>query len=145
MPATAFWRIVRPLSHPRFGAGARFVQTQAVYDVARFAGAMSRAVDMGLTERVAVLPGIIVPRSARMLEYMNGNVAGIEVPESMIARLKGAKKPKAEGLDIAVELIQALREIPGIKGIHLQAIEGEGLLPKVLGRAGLLPRPAVVS
>jgi methylenetetrahydrofolate reductase (NADPH) len=122
-------------------AGADFVQTQAVYDVPRFAEAVHRARDMGLTERVAILAGIIVPRSAGMLRYMNASVPGVEVPDSLIERMQSASDRKAEGIQVALELIEAVREIPGVRGVHLQAIESEELLPEVVERAGLLPRP----
>jgi methylenetetrahydrofolate reductase (NADPH) len=122
-------------------AGADFVQTQAVYDVPCFAEAMQRAADMGLPERVAILPGIILPRSAGMLKYMNASVPGIQVPEALIERMGAAVDPKEEGFRIAVELIQAVRQIPGVRGVHLQAIEAEHLLPELAERAGLLPRP----
>ena len=122
-------------------AGADFIQTQAVYDIARFEQAMARARDLGLTERVAILPGIILPRSAGMLKYMNANVPGVEVPDEMIARLSGAADARAEGFAIALELIDAVREIPGVRGVHLQAIEAEHLLPELIEKAGLLPRP----
>ena len=122
-------------------AGADFVQTQAVYDISRFAAAMKRAEDAGLTERTAILVGIIVPRSAGMLKYMDGNVPGIDVPEEMIQRLTSVPDAKEEGVKIALELIEAARDIPGIKGVHLQAIEAEGALPDIIEAAGLLPRP----
>ena len=124
-------------------AGADFVQTQAVYDMKRFAEAVKKATDMGLTEKTAILAGIIVPRSAGMLKYMNANVPGIEVPDELIERMKSANDPKAEGFKIAVELVNAAREIEGIKGVHLQAIECEEILPDVFKAAGLLPRPKV--
>ena len=92
-------------------AGADFVQTQAVYDVPRFAAAVKRAEDAGLTERTAILAGIIVPRSAGMLRYMNANVPGIDVPDELIKRLKSAPDPKQEGVRIALELIDGVRNI----------------------------------
>ena len=124
-------------------AGADFIQTQAVYDTKRFAEAVRRAEDMGLTDKAAILPGIIVPRSAGMLKYMNANVPGIEVPEDMIKRMKDAADPKAEGLKITLELIDAVKNLSGIKGVHLQAIEAEDILPDVIKAAGLLPRPEI--
>jgi len=125
----------------KIAAGADFIQTQAVYDVERFAAAMARAGDAGLLDQVAMLPGIILPRSAGMLRYMNANVPGVTVPDEMIARLKDAADPQAEGFEVAMELIDAVREIPGVKGVHLQAIEAEHLLPELIAKAGLLPRP----
>ena len=125
----------------KIDAGADFVQTQAVYDIDRFCEAVKRAGDAGLLDRVALLPGIILPRSAGMLKYMNASVPGIEVPESMIRRMADAEDRRAEGFKIAVELVAAVREIPGVRGVHLQAIEAEHLLPELVEQAGLLPRP----
>jgi len=122
-------------------AGADFVQTQAVYDVPRFREAVKRAASLGLTERTAILAGIIVPRSAGMLKYMNTKVPGVEVPEEMIERMLAAADPEKEGIKITLELIDAVRSIPGIRGVHLQAIETEGILPDIVRAAGLLPRP----
>ncbi len=124
-------------------AGADFIQTQAVYDLEGFAAQVKRAREMGLTERTAILAGVIVPTSAGMLRYMHRNVPGISVPDALVQRMKGAKDPTAEGQAIAVEIIQAVRDIEGVRGVHLQAIEAEHLLPGVAKRAGLLPRPEV--
>ncbi|MCB2188105.1 MAG: methylenetetrahydrofolate reductase, partial [Deltaproteobacteria bacterium] len=135
------YRVIRLAK--KIEAGADFIQTQAVYDVPAFAAQVKEAHDMGLTEKAAILAGIIVPRSAGMLNYMNKNVPGVEVPAELIARLKEAKDVKAEGIKVTVELIQAMREIPGIKGVHLQAIEAEELLPEIVSQAGLSPRPQV--
>ncbi|MBF0104660.1 MAG: methylenetetrahydrofolate reductase [Deltaproteobacteria bacterium] len=127
----------------KINAGADFIQTQAVYDITKFKEAVARARDMGLTDRAAILPGIIVPRSAMMLEYMHKNVPGVDVPEAIIKRMAAAPKENrvAIGIDIAVELIARVIEIPGIRGVHVQAIEAEEVLPEVIKRAGLLPRP----
>jgi len=125
----------------KVNAGADFVQTQAVYDIPRFTEAVSAARERGLTERTAILAGIIVPRSAGMLKYMNANVPGVEVPDDVIERMSAAPDPRAEGIAITVELIHAVRKIPGVRGVHLQAIESEELLPEVIESAGLRPRP----
>jgi methylenetetrahydrofolate reductase (NADPH) len=135
------FRIVRLAK--KIEAGADFIQTQAVYDVPRFAEAVKKAAELGLTEAAAILPGIIVPRSAGMLRYMNANVPGVEVPDDLVKRMKSASDAREEGLEISVELIDALRQIPGVRGVHLQAIESEELLGEVVERAGLLPRPEV--
>ncbi|MBM4036256.1 MAG: methylenetetrahydrofolate reductase [Planctomycetes bacterium] len=137
-------------------AGADFIQTQGVYDVAKFAEAMRRARNRGLHEKTAILAGIIVPKGAAMLRYMNSSVAGVSVPEELIKRFPVAKKDaspaekkearlKSEelGKKIAVELIQQVREIEGVRGIHLQAIEWEEAVPEIVKAAGLLPRPSV--
>ena len=137
----ASFRIIRLAK--KIEAGADFIQTQAVYDVDQFAEAVSRARDMGLTECTAILVGIIVPRSAGMLRYMNANVPGVVVPDALIERMKSASDAKAEGIKITIELIEAVKEIPGIRGIHLQAIEAEELLADIVESAGLLPRPRI--
>ena len=124
-------------------AGADFIQTQAVYDVPRFAESVAKARDMGLTDKTAILAGIIVPRSAGMLKYMNGNVPGVEVPDELIKRFENAKDAKAEAVKVTVELINAVKEIPGIRGVHLQAIEAEEMIPDIVKEAGLYPRPEV--
>lgn len=139
-------------------AGADFIQTQGVYDVKRFAEAMKAARNMGLHEKTAVLGGIIVPKSAAMLRYMNASVAGVSVPEELIKRFPTAKKNaspeekkearrKSEeiGKQIAVELIEQVRAIEGVRGVHIQAIEWEEAVPGIVKAAGLLPRPSPAS
>lgn len=125
----------------KVNAGADFIQTQAIYDVKAFGEAMALAVDMGLTEKTAILGGIIVPRSAGMLKYMNKSVPGVVVPEAMIKRMEAARDPHQEGISITLELIEGVKAIPGVKGVHLQAIEAENMLPGIIEAAGLLPRP----
>ena len=148
----------RPLRlKKKVDAGANFIQTQAVYDVKLFAEQMKIVCDMGLHERTAILPGVIVPRSMAMLKYMHNNVSGVTVPDALIERMGKAKEAagddkkqaklnqEEEGVKIAVELIQQIREIPGVKGVHVQAIEWEEIVPKVFERAGLLPRPVMTA
>ncbi len=133
------YRVIRLAK--KIAAGADFIQTQAVYDVPAFAAQVKKAADLGLTDKAYILAGVIVPKSAGMLSYMHKNVPGVEVPEELIARMKQAKDPKAEGVKVTVELIQAVRQIPGIKGVHLQAIEAQEMLPEIIKQAGLSPRP----
>ncbi len=124
-------------------AGAQFIQTQSVFDVPRFADQMKIVCDQGLDEKVAILVGIIVPKSAGMLRYMNKNVAGVTVPDQLIERMDQASDRKEEGLKVTVELIEQVRSIQGVRGVHLQAIEAEHLIPEIVKRASLLPRPPV--
>jgi len=124
-------------------AGADFIQTQAVYDVERFAEAMKKARDRGLPERTAILAGVIVPKSAGMLSYMHRSVPGVLVPDALIKRMKGASDPRAEGIKIAIEIVRQALEIEGVKGVHIQAIEWESAVKDVVDGAGLLPRPQV--
>ncbi len=147
---------IRPLRlKKKVEAGADFIQTQGVYDVERFAEQMRIIVDLGLHERTHILAGIIVPRSLGMLKYMNSTVAGVTVPKALIDRMSEAKasagddkkeasrRQAAEGIKMSVELIQGVREIPGVRGVHVQAIEWEHRVPEILEQAGLLPRPSV--
>ncbi|RJP65271.1 MAG: methylenetetrahydrofolate reductase [Candidatus Abyssobacteria bacterium SURF_17] len=127
----------------KVNAGADFIQTQAVYDIKRFSEAMQKARDRGLHERVAILAGIIVPKSGGMLAYMNKSVPGVVVPQELIDRMKAASDQRAEGIKIAVELIQQVLQIEGVRGVHIQAIEWEEAVREVVGGAGLLPRPTV--
>jgi methylenetetrahydrofolate reductase (NADPH) len=135
------FRIIRLAK--KVDAGADFIQTQAVYDVQRFKAEMQKADEIGITKKTAILAGIIVPKSAGMLRYMNNNVPGVEVPEELINRMKSSADKKFEAVRVTVELIQAMKEIPGIKGVHLQAIEAEEMLPEIIEEAGLIPRPEV--
>ncbi len=126
-------------------AGADFIQTQGIYDIDVFKSMMSRVRDLGLHTRTFILGGVIVPKSGGMLRYMQSSVAGVTVPEALIKRMAGLKKKKArdEGKKIAVELIQQLREIEGVSGVHIQAIEWEKAVPDIVKDAGLYPRPDV--
>ena len=135
-------------------AGADFIQTQGVYDIEQFADTMKQVCDRGLQDKTAILMGIIVPKAAGMLKYMNKFVAGVSVPDEMIKRFPVIKKAmpddekaqaraesKEIGKKVAIELINQAREIPGVKGVHIQGIEWEEVVPEVVGGAGLLPRP----
>ena len=74
---------------------------------------------------------------------MKNNVAGIDVPDELIKRLEAAKEPKEEGVNIAVEMIERIKKIEGVAGLHLMPIGWESITPVILERAGLLPRPKV--
>ena len=126
-------------------AGADFIQTQCIYNMQRFRGFMKRAVDMGLHERCYILAGITPMKSVGMAQYMAKAVPGMDVPESLIKRLRGAGKGKVaeEGIKFAVEQIQELKEMEGVAGVHLMAIEWEHRVPEIAERAGMLPRPKV--
>jgi len=123
-------------------AGAQFIQTQAVFDVEKFACWMSIVRRAGLDEQVNIMAGVLPVRSARALTFMRDNVAGMSIPAALIERMATAEDPQAEGLSIAVELVRALRQVAGVKGIHLMPMGWEGALPRIVAGAGLLPRPA---
>jgi methylenetetrahydrofolate reductase (NADPH) len=137
---------IRPIRlAKKVDAGADFVQTQAVYDVKAFAEQMKAAGDLGLFDKVKILVGVIPLKGVGMARYMQKNVPGVTVPEDLVERVKAAGKEKAaaEGIKISVEIIQKLREIPGVAGVHIMAIEWEHKVKDVVSGAGLLPRPEV--
>jgi methylenetetrahydrofolate reductase (NADPH) len=134
------WRVVRLAK--KIQAGADFIQTQCIFNIDRFEQFMNRAHDMGLTEKVSILAGITPLKSAAMARYMSAKVAGMEVPEEIINRISALPKEEqaAEGVKIAVETIQRVREIEGVAGVHIMAIEWEEKVPEILGAAGIANR-----
>ncbi len=124
-------------------AGADFIQTQVIYDVARYEEWMEEARDRGLLDKVHVMGGIVPLKSAGAAKYMQKMVAGIYVPDEVVKRMKAAEKGKKEGRKIALELIEQLRTVKGNHGVHIMAIMWEKLIPKLTEEAGLLPRPKV--
>ncbi len=130
----------------KVAAGADFIQTQCIFDLPRFKEFMKRAVDAGLHEKVHVLAGVMPLKSAGAGRYINANVAGIKVPDPLIARMAAAgkgQKARDEGIKITVEMIQELRQIEGVHGIHIMAVGWEEIVPELVEKAGLLPRPKV--
>lgn len=126
-------------------AGADFIQTQCIYNMDRFRKFMKKAVDMGFAEKCYILAGVTPMKSVGMARYMARSVPGMDVPDSLIKRLKGAGKGKAaeEGIKFAVEQIEEFKEMEGVAGVHLMAIEWEQRVPEIAERAKVLPRPEV--
>jgi methylenetetrahydrofolate reductase (NADPH) len=134
------FRIVRLAK--KIKAGADFIQTQCIYNLERFGEWMALAVDKGLTEEAAILGGVTPLKSAAMAKYMKNNVAGMDIPDKIIKRMEGTPKEKQreEGIKICVETIERLKEIQGVRGVHVMAIEWEEAVGEIVERAGLLPR-----
>ena len=124
-------------------AGADFIQTQAVYDVAKFTKWMEMVTDRGLDKQAHILAGVIPVKSAGMARYMRDYVSGVSVPDEIIARMESAEKAKEEGANIILDIIEQLKEIPGIHGIHIMAVGWEDVVPEIVEKAGLMPRPVV--
>jgi len=137
-------------------AGADFIQTQLIYNVPKFAEYMRRAGDLGLLDDVYVLAGVGPIKSSGAARYMANNVPGMDVPDEIVTRMSDAIKGipsedkvarrvawQEEGINICVEVIQQVREIPGVAGVHIMAIEWEEAVPTIVEKAGLLPRPVV--
>jgi methylenetetrahydrofolate reductase (NADPH) len=128
-------------------AGAEFVQTQICFNLDSMRLFMARAGDLGLLEHVWILAGVFVPRSARAVRYLRDHVPGVDVPEAVLSRMEGVPEERqwAEGVAIALEIVAAIREIPGVAGIHLMSIKNEEAIVRVVEEAGLLPRPAALG
>ncbi|MEA1947887.1 MAG: methylenetetrahydrofolate reductase [Thermodesulfobacteriota bacterium] len=135
------YRVIRLAK--KIDAGADFIQTQCIYNMDRFKEWMKMARDEGLTEKVHILGGVTPLKSAGMAKFMKNKVAGMDVPEPLIKRMAGVPKEKAieEGLKICLETIAELREIEGVRGVHIMAIEWEEIVGQIVEAAGLSPRP----
>jgi len=131
-------RLEKKIAH-----GARFIQTQCVFNLEKFAKFMALVRRRGLHKKVSILAGVTPIKSAGMARYMRDKVAGMDVPEELVARvakLKG-EEARAEGIAICVETIKKLRKMEGVAGVHIMAIEWEEAVPQVVEQAGLMPRP----
>ncbi len=124
-------------------AGAQFIQTQMIYNVPKFAEYMKRVCDLGLHEKVYVMAGVGPIKSLGAARYMASKVPGMDVPDEIVQRMQDAPKEKRqeEGVQICAEIIQQCREIPGVAGVHIMAIEWEETIPDIIQRTGLFPRP----
>jgi methylenetetrahydrofolate reductase (NADPH) len=131
----------------KVSAGADFIQTQIVYNVGKFAEWMKMARDKGLHEKVKILAGVAPIKSVGAAKYMKTRVPGMDVPDSIVARLQGVAKDQVskEGIKLCIDIINQVREIEGVAGIHLMAIEWEETVPAIVEAAGLLPRPKFVT
>ncbi|MEE4135887.1 MAG: methylenetetrahydrofolate reductase [Desulforhopalus sp.] len=129
----------------KMAAGVDFVQTQCIYNMAKFKTYMEEAWREGLPERVSILAGVTPLKSAGMAKFMRRMVAGMDIPDAVVERIGAEPKEKqaAKGIEMCIEQIQELKEIKGIAGVHVMAIEWEEKLAEIIGGAGLLPRPQV--
>jgi len=129
----------------KIAAGAEFIQTQCIYNVERFERWMQGVRDRGLHEKAFILAGVTPLKSAGMARYMKNKVPGMDVPDEVVKRMAGVPKDRQaeEGIAICIETIQRLKEVPGVAGFHIMAIEWEERVPEIVERAGLAPRPAV--
>lgn len=131
----------RPLRlQKKWRAGAEFIQTQYCFDVPRLRDFMERVRDLGLHEKLYILIGVGPLRSARAAEWMRTNVPGVYIPDEVVKRLQGAQDQKREGKKLCVELIRQVREISGVRGVHVMAYRQEELVAEIIDEAGLLPR-----
>jgi methylenetetrahydrofolate reductase (NADPH) len=122
----------------KVAAGAQFIQTQYCYDMALLRDFMKHSEDLGLFGKIFVLAGVGPLRSAKTAEWMRKNVPGMHVPDATIARLSGAQDQAREGRNICIELIQEMREIRGISGVHIMAYRQEESVAEIVDKSGVL-------
>jgi methylenetetrahydrofolate reductase (NADPH) len=148
----------------KVAAGVNFIQTQLIYDVPAFTRFMAKVRELGLHEKAFILAGVGPLKSPGMARYMAQNVPGLLVPDELIGRMNKAGEPwaakkaeeltpqdkkaraaawKEEGIRICIEIIGRLREIEGVAGVHIMAIEWEEAVRPIVEGAGLLPRPTL--
>jgi 5,10-methylenetetrahydrofolate reductase len=128
-------RIIR--LYKKVEAGAHFIQTQPVFDLEFFTRWMDRIADLGLHKKTAILAGVMAVKSAKTLVIMQENVPGVKIDKQYIERMKAASDPKEEGVKIALDIIKSLKEIKGIRGIHLMPFLWESITPTIVREAGL--------
>lgn len=127
----------------KIAAGAEFIQTQCIYNLERFETWMKLVRDRGLHEKAYILGGVTPLKSAKMAKYMRDKVSGMDIPDQIIERMEKVPpgKQREEGIRICVETVERLKEIPGVRGVHIMAIEWEDAVGEIVEKAGLLPRP----
>ena len=135
------WRPLRLAK--KIEAGADFIQSQFCFDVPRFREFMQQVRDLGLHEKVFYLVGVGPLRSEKAAEFMRTKVPGVHIPDEIVERLRKTPKEKKreEGKQICIEIIQQVREIEGVAGVHVMAYRQEELVAEIIEEAGLLPRP----
>jgi methylenetetrahydrofolate reductase (NADPH) len=131
----------------KIAAGVEFIQTQCIYNLDKFELWLKQARERGLHEKVYILAGVTPFKSAGMAKYMKNRVPGMDVPDEVVKRMSGVPKEKQaeEGINICVETIQRLKEVEGVRGFHIMAIEWEEKVPEIVERSGLYPRPKTID
>ena len=126
-------------------AGAEFIQTQCIYNLDKFEEWMKGVRDRGLHEKTYIMAGLTPMKSAGMARYMKNRVPGMDVPDEVVKRLADTPKDKQaeEGIKICIESIERLKQVEGVRGFHIMAIEWEEKVPGIVEAAGLYPRPEV--
>lgn len=122
----------------KIAAGAQFIQTQYCFDLPRFRTFMDQSRDLGLLDKCFIIPGVGPLASARTAEWMRRHVPGVHIPDAIIRRLEGARDQRVEGRNICIELIQQLREIEGVSGVHVMAHRQEAYVADIIEKSGIL-------
>jgi methylenetetrahydrofolate reductase (NADPH) len=129
----------------KVAAGVEFIQTQCIYNLEKFERWMQQVRDRGLHEKVYILAGLTPFKNAGMAKYMKNRVPGMDVPDEVVKRMSDTPKEKQaeEGIKICIESIERLKQVEGVRGFHIMAIEWEEKVPEIVKQAGLWPRPEI--
>ncbi|UCB59536.1 MAG: methylenetetrahydrofolate reductase [Thermoplasmatales archaeon] len=122
-------------------AGVDFIQTQSVYNLERFNQWMDEVRTRGLDKKVYIIAGVTPLKSLKMTKRMKFYVPGVDIPDDIYNKMKNTNNPKAEGYRIALNLINEIKKIPGVHGIHMTALFWEDIIPSLVREAGFIPRP----
>ncbi len=122
----------------KIAAGAQFVQTQYCFDIDKLKTYMAKARDLGLHEKVFILPGVGPLASAKSAEWIRSNVAGVHIPDAIIKRLAGAQDQKQEGVNICIDMINQIKEIEGASGVHIMAYRQEERIAEIVEKTKVL-------
>ncbi len=126
--------------HKKVNAGAQFFQTNLVYDPDHLEIWLNELAKRNILDKVYILIGITPLKSVKVARYMNEEVPGVVIPEKLIKRMEAAgDKAEEEGVQIALELIEAVKSKQGVNGIHLMAVGWEEIVPRIVTEAGLIP------
>jgi len=129
------FRVIR--LEKKINAGVDFIQTQCIFDIDHFKRWMEQVCDRGLHKKCKILAGVTPLKSAGMARYMRDKVAGVRLPDYFLERIAKAEDSKAEAINMCVEQIQQLRQIEGVAGVHIMAIEWEEKVPEIVQKARL--------
>jgi len=127
----------------KINAGADFIQTQCIFDMDRFERWMEQVRERGLHKKAKIVAGLMPLKSHKAAKYMQKFVSGMVVPDEIIERMEKAEDKKAEGVELCVEQIKHLQQIEGVAGVHIMAVNWEEIIPTIVEKAGLYPRPQI--
>ena len=122
----------------KVAAGAQFIQTQYCYDVPLLRQFLREVEDLGLLGKVFILVGVGPLRSAKAAEWMRTHVPGLHIPDAIVKRMAGATDGAREGRQLCIDLIQEIRTLPGVSGVHLMAYKQEESVAEIIDRSGVL-------
>jgi methylenetetrahydrofolate reductase (NADPH) len=131
-PEAEPWDIQRERAEAKVEAGARFFQTQAIFDAEKLA----RATDAIHAVGAKVIAGVLLLRSPKVIDFINNRLAGLMVPDHVADRIRSASDPKEEAIELAVEQVRASREIAD--GVHVMPLGLDDRVPEILQRAGIV-------